>query len=210
MNMDIGSWPRRSLGDLTSLIKDGSHGTHEDVAEGIPLLSAKDVRDGTLDIPENCRRISMRDYHAIHRNYSFQADDILITLVGSIGRCCILSGMEPRFTIQRSVGVVRADGIDPKYLFHFFRSQLFQSKLQELTNASAQGGVYLASLRTPSVDFPLLPAEQTKIAEILSTVDRTIEQTEALIAKRERIKTGLMQDLFTRGIDEDGNLRSEH
>ena len=51
--------------------------------------------------------------------------------------------------------------------------------------------------------------EQTKIAEVLSTVDRAIEQTEALIAKQQRIKTGLMQDLLTRGIDEHGNLRSE-
>lgn len=45
--------------------------------------------------------------------------------------------------------------------------------------------------------------------EILSTVDRAIEQTEALIDKQQRIKTGLMQDLLTRGIDEHGNLRSE-
>jgi type I restriction enzyme S subunit len=51
--------------------------------------------------------------------------------------------------------------------------------------------------------------EQSKIAEILSTVDRAIEQTEALIAKQQRLKTGLMQDLLTRGIDEHGNLRSE-
>jgi type I restriction enzyme S subunit len=58
------------------------------------------------------------------------------------------------------------------------------------------------------IDIPP-KCEQTKIAEILSTVDRAIEQTEALIAKQERIKTGLMQDLLTRGIDEHGNLRSE-
>ena len=51
--------------------------------------------------------------------------------------------------------------------------------------------------------------EQSKIAEVLSTVDRALEQTEALIAKHQRIKTGLMQDLLTRGIDEHGNLRSE-
>ena len=51
--------------------------------------------------------------------------------------------------------------------------------------------------------------EQSKIAEVLSTVDRAIEETEALIAKQQRIKTGLMQDLLTRGIDERDNLRSE-
>jgi len=57
--------------------------------------------------------------------------------------------------------------------------------------------------------IPISKLEQTKIAEILSTVDRAIEQTEALIAKQQRIKTGLMQDLLTRGIDKHGNLRSE-
>ena len=57
--------------------------------------------------------------------------------------------------------------------------------------------------------MPIDKAEQAKIAEVLSTVDRAIEQTEALIAKQQRIKTGLMQDLLTRGIDEHGNLRSE-
>lgn len=51
--------------------------------------------------------------------------------------------------------------------------------------------------------------EQSKIAEVLSTVDREIEQTEAMIAKQQRIKTSLIHDLLTRGIDEHGNLRSE-
>ena len=40
-------------------------------------------------------------------------------------------------------------------------------------------------------------------------MDKAISETEALIAKQQRIKTGLMQDLLTRGIDENGNLRSE-
>jgi type I restriction enzyme S subunit len=51
--------------------------------------------------------------------------------------------------------------------------------------------------------------EQEKIAEVLSTIDRAIAQTEAIIAKQQRIKTGLMQDLLTKGIDEYGNIRSE-
>jgi restriction endonuclease S subunit len=42
--------------------------------------------------------------------------------------------------------------------------------------------------------------EQQKIAEILETVDETIEKTDAIIEKYKRIKQGLMQDLLTRGI----------
>lgn len=121
----------------------------------------------------------------------------------------MVTGAEPRFSIQRSVGVIRSVQIATEYLYQYIKSEPFQTSLKDATNASAQGGVYLGSLAKCSVSYPIAPAEQSKIAEILSTVDRAIEQTEALIAKQQRIKAGLMQDLLTRGIDEHGNLRSE-
>jgi type I restriction enzyme S subunit len=49
--------------------------------------------------------------------------------------------------------------------------------------------------------------EQRRIAEILSTLDEAIEKTEALIAKYQQIKAGLMHDLFTSGVTPDGHLR---
>jgi len=202
-------WQERDLMNLTSLIKDGSHGSHMDLDVGIPLLSAKDVRDGVLKIPENCRKISNLDYQAIHRSYEVKKYDILLTIVGSIGRCYLVDGTEPQFSFQRSVAVIRPEGIDPKYLFHYFRSEKFQNCLKELTNASAQGGVYLGALAGCQIKFPVCFEEQRKIATILSAIDKAIEQTEAIIAKQQRIKTGLMQDLLTRGIDEHGNIRSE-
>lgn len=57
--------------------------------------------------------------------------------------------------------------------------------------------------------FPKNPTEQTTIARILSKVDEAIAQTDQLIAKNSRIKTGLMQDLLTKGIDEHGIIRIE-
>jgi type I restriction enzyme S subunit len=57
--------------------------------------------------------------------------------------------------------------------------------------------------------LPKEKPEQTRIAQILSKADAAIEQTEKLIAKYQRIKTGLMQDLLTKGIDEHGNIRNE-
>lgn len=50
-------------------------------------------------------------------------------------------------------------------------------------------------------------AEQKKIAKILDTLDTQIHQTEALIAKLEQIKQGLLTDLLTRGIAANGQLR---
>ncbi|MDD5677877.1 MAG: restriction endonuclease subunit S [Kiritimatiellae bacterium] len=50
--------------------------------------------------------------------------------------------------------------------------------------------------------------EQTAIAGILDTVDEAIQQTAAVIEKLKKIKAGLLHDLLTRGIDEDGQIRA--
>ena len=104
--------------------------------------------------------------------------------------------------------------IRPKASVHptFLAKQLASAPTIRYFAANATGSTRfgLAIGTIEKLDIPTPPiAEQSKIAEVLSTADRAIEQTEALIAKQQRIKTGLMQDLLTRGIDEHGNLRSE-
>jgi len=56
---------------------------------------------------------------------------------------------------------------------------------------------------------PKANLEQKYISNILSQVDAAIAQVEVLIAKYSRIKTGSMQDFLTKGIDKEGNIRSE-
>ena len=104
--------------------------------------------------------------------------------------------------------------IRPKASVHptFLAKQLASAPTIRYFAANATGSTRfgLAIGTIEKLDIPTPPiAEQSKIAEVISTADRTIEQTEALIAKQQHIKTGLMQDLFTRGIDEHGDLRSE-
>lgn len=97
--------------------------------------------------------------------------------------------------------------IEGKYLYYFLSSQI------DRINALGFEGSGLKHLRKDFIrnyEVPdLSKPEQSKIAEVLSKVDQAIEQTESLIAKQQRIKTGLMHNLLTRGIDEHGNLRSE-
>ena len=102
----------------------------------------------------------------------------------------------------------KVDQLDPVYL----AKQLSTSNVARYFAVQASGstryGLPISAIEKVEIPTPPKP-EQTKIAKILSTVDRAIKQTEALIAKQQHIKTGLMQDLPNRGIDEHGNLRSE-
>ncbi|MEH1951113.1 MAG: restriction endonuclease subunit S [Nostoc sp.] len=56
--------------------------------------------------------------------------------------------------------------------------------------------------------IPIAPPNiQRIIAEILDTVDEAIARTSSLIIKLKQTKAGLLQDLLTRGLDNDGKLR---
>ena len=93
---------------------------------------------------------------------------------------------------------------DTHFLFHRMRQGV--EDLKKLNQGTSINGIIRSDLVAYPLELPPLPA-QRRIAEILSTVDEAIEQTEALIAKYQQIKAGLMHDLFTRGLTPDGHLR---
>jgi type I restriction enzyme S subunit len=64
-----------------------------------------------------------------------------------------------------------------------------------------------ARLRQYEVFVPDADAERAAIAGILDAADEAIERTEALIGKLKAIKAGLLYDLLTRGLNDNGELR---
>lgn len=93
------------------------------------------------------------------------------------------------------------------YLYYWL--DYIRPTVVNLSAQTTQSNLSATSVRKFVVDHPSSLIEQNKIAELLSTVDEAIEQTEALIVKQQHIQTGLMHDLLTRGIDEQGTLRTE-
>ena len=132
-----------------------------------------------------------------------QPGTVLLSFKLSIGRVAIAA--VPLFTNEAIAGL-SPTGLTRDYLFHGLQGwDLLQGVDQAIKGATLNK----QKLKKILFEYPESEREQAKIAEVLSTVDRAIEQTEALIAKQQRIKTGLMQDLLTRGIDEHCDLRSE-
>ena len=128
---------------------------------------------------------------------------VLLSFKLSIGRVAIAA--VPLFTNEAIAGL-SPTGLTRDFLFHGLQGwDLLRGVDQAIKGATLNK----QKLKNILFEYPESEREQSKIAEVLSTADRMIEQTEALITKHQRIKTGLMQDLLARGIDEHGNLRSE-
>lgn len=190
-----GEWKKERLGDISD-IKDGTHGTFQRVDRGYPLLSAKNVYNNHLDIAENESLISSEDYYSIIANGFPRKGDILLSCVGTIGRCCIYSGM-PKVAFQRSVAFIRVKECVASYILQYMQSENANKQLLNSANASAQAGVYLGAISDIEVYMPCCVKEQQAIAQVLSDMDSEIEQQEKKLAKYQQIKQGMMQELLT-------------
>jgi type I restriction enzyme S subunit len=104
--------------------------------------------------------------------------------------------------------VLRARGdTSARYLFHWLQARRTRTRAIAYMGGSAgQQRVqsdFFINFRVHRLD----PAEQSRIAVVLDTVDEAIAKTEAVIAKLRQVRAGLLHDLLTRGLDNNGQLR---
>ena len=190
-------WFLEKLDNVCQFVRDGTHGSFKDVEIGIPLLSAKDIFDGKININENSRLISIDDYNTIHKNYELTKGDILLTIVGTIGRTAMVN-MDEKFTLQRSVAILRVnEQISYNFLYYYIQTSAFQNRLKSVVNQSAQGGVYLNSLKKLNIKLTADMNEQNKISSFLSIIDKKIELLEQKYQYYQEFKKYLMQQIFT-------------
>ena len=95
----------------------------------------------------------------------------------------------------------KSSGVSLPFYKYYFLSEYFSGRLQLVATGSTNSHVRVTPGETLrwSIPHPPLP-EQQKIAAILSSVDDVIEKTRAQIDKLKDLKTGMMQELLTKGI----------
>ena len=131
----------------------------------------------------------------------FHGPLVVVARKGTLDKPLFISG--DCWVIDTAYAVLPNANVDAKWLYYNLLKYDLK-KLNESTGVPSISRDYL--YRVTFETFPL--PEQRKIARILSTVDAVIEKTEAAIAKYKAIKSGMMRDLFTRGIDlKTGKLR---
>ena len=110
---------------------------------------------------------------------------------------------------NQSIALLKGDqkNLLTEFLFHNLERRY--EELRARSSGGGRGGLSKGILEQVPMELPSLPV-QSKIAEILDTLDAAIRGTEAVVAKLKAMKQGLLHDLLTRGIDANGDLRTPH
>ncbi len=136
------------------------------------------------------------------RKYFLNEGDIVFARTGNtVGKNYLYKKVDGElvfagFLIKFSIDSEKAD---PRYIKKYCETKKFWDWVKTMSLRSGQPGINAEEYSRLLI--PLAPLkEQQKIADILSTVDEHIEETESLIEKTKELKKGLMQRLLTKGI----------
>lgn len=208
------SWYKTDLANVIAVLQSGSRpkgGASNSTGEVMSLGGENILQQGGVEL-RDVKRVP-REFFAAMTKGHLQDRDVLVNKDGAnTGKVGLFRdpGNE-QACINEHLFLLRGNAakITQEYLYYTLLSERVQTIIRNRISGSAQPGLKAEFIDNVPIYLPDSISEQEKISEIIGTLHQAIEQTEALISKRQRIKTGLMQDLLTKGIDEHGNIRSE-
>ncbi|WP_198411277.1 restriction endonuclease subunit S [Marinimicrobium alkaliphilum] len=162
--------------------------------DGIPLVRIRDIMSGKTEV----------NYIGPYPDdYLIESGDLLVGMDGDFnvvrweGREALLNQRVCKISSN-------SPSIHQGFLFWYLIPQI--EKIHRVTPQTTVK--HLSTKRLYEIPLPGFSfSEQEYIANILDTLDTQIRRTEAIIAKLQQVKQGLLHDLLTRGIDANGQLR---
>ncbi|WP_432361457.1 restriction endonuclease subunit S [Sporosarcina sp. UB5] len=185
------------LGEICTVITDGSHSSPKAAQNGYPMLSVKDMRAFDFNY-KDAKIISVEDYEKLVRNGCKPlVDDVLIAKDGnSCLEYCFVFREPKEVVLLSSIAILRPNKeiVNPFYLMYYLG---MKSTIEELRQGYLSGSaiprVVLKDFRLYPVQLPSLEL-QNKIVSFINAINQKIESNEIIISNAEQ----LAQTLFKR------------
>jgi len=174
-----------------------------DGADAIPIIRILDVSEGTIH-RAGLERISPRQDEEFART-RVAADDVLISVVGTIGRSAVVPNNLGHANLSRALCRVQLNHLVlPGFLHAYCQSRAFMEQANSIPAGTAQRVLNLGDLRQFDVTLPP-PHEQARIllemAELIDALVRPVAATRNEIALLREYRTRLIADVVTGKLD---------
>ena len=199
-----GKWQDATLSELSEHITKGTTPTTYGFgyeSSGINFIKVESIDENGKFILENIPHISKEANDALSRSM-LKEKDILFSIAGALGRVALVSAKILPANTNQALSIIRIkekEKVLPEYLKYFLTGPNIQEFIKSIAIQSQQANLNLEQVRKFRVGLPSV-SEQKEIVGVLGVVDSALELADRIIAKTERLKKGLMQQLLTCGI----------
>lgn len=164
---------------------------------GIPFLGIDNVQIERF-VPNYKRFISRQKYNELAR-YTVYPDDVMVTIMGTVGRCCVVPRNVETAISSKHVWTLSLD--KNRYSPALLAWQINHAPwVLDQLRGSSQGGIMSAissgTLRELSVPLPP-ERELRELEEMLLAFNATLAELEVNLASAKTLKAAVVDDLLT-------------
>ena len=184
-------WEMKKLSTVCD-VRDGTHDSPKYVDKGYPLITSKNVVNGTLSF-ENVNFITEKDLNAINVRSKVDDGDIIMPMIGTIGKPVIVKKIR-EFAIK-NVALIKfseSKNVLNVYIQKLLDNRTYSFFLKGLNQGVTQKFVSLKTIRQLPIPLPPLPLQQ-----------QFAEKVEAIEHQKELIKQSIkeVETLFNSRMD---------
>jgi len=171
-------WETKEMVDICDLITCGVAKKPEYVDDGIPFLSAKNIKKGQV-IWNNHKYISEKMHSELTKNNKPLKGDILYTRVGSFGEAAVVEE-DVEFSVFVSLTLIKPKPtyVDKYFLKYFLNSDDVKKIAKNSISGSGVGNLNVGTVRKFRIPLPPLP-QQKQIVAILDKAFAAIDTAKA-------------------------------
>lgn len=193
------NWQTKKLVDICDLITCGVAARPKYVTEGIPFLSAKNVKNGKV-IWSGFNKITKENHQILTKNNKPTIGDLLYTRVGSYGEAAVIESSQD-FSLFVSLTLIKPNKklLDPYFLKYFLNSPSVKNIAKKSISSSGVGNLNVGTVRQFPISLPSI-SEQIRIVRILNEIfekiDKAEENTEKNLQNSKELFENYLQNMF--------------
>ena len=187
-------WERKTLGEICD-VRDGTHDSPQYCETGYPLVTAKNVTGGKIDI-KDCSLICEEDFRRINERSKVDMGDIIMPMIGTVGKPVIVD-IAPDFAIK-NVALIKFKQ-DSKvvnvYIHALLQSNYFDDAVLSKIRGGTQKFISLGDIRKFKVLVPAMEIQE-QFSAFVAEADKSKLAVKQSLDKLEMLKKSLMQQYF--------------
>lgn len=173
------AWGFLELSSFALKITDGEHQTPKRESKGKYLLSARNVRDGFIDL-SNVDYVGDEEFAKLRSRCNPDKNDILISCSGSVGRVSLVDESN-KYVMVRSAALVKTvnNAINNKYLMYVLQSIYLQAQIEEKSKSTAQSNLFLGQIKELGIPYPHVEEQKEivrRVDELFAFADKVEQQ----------------------------------
>lgn len=187
-------WKEVRLGEISSKIGDGLHGTPKYDDEGpYYFINGNNLNCGKIIIKDDTKRVGKDEF--VKNQKELNEQTILVSINGTIGNVakynnelCILGKSACYINVIKEV--------DKEFIYYVLTSANFKRNITNEATGTTIKNVSLKQMREYKFNIPCNISDQHRIASILSSLDRKIELNNKINADFEEMAQAIFKNWF--------------